>query len=127
MKLLLDTNALIWAIEDNPRLGRKARGLIADSNHEILFSVVSIWEAVLKVRAGKVQFDWRKLAGAAGANGFRRIDLSIGHVTAFETLEAHHRDPFDHMILAQAISEGATLVTSDAMMMKYDVPIVECG
>lgn len=127
MRLLLDTHALIWAIADHPKLGKKARAVIADRNNDVLYSVVSIWEILIKVRVGKLHLDWRKLTGAAGEAGFQRIDVGTDHMEALDTLPFHHGDPFDHLILAQAIAEGARIVTSDQNMMRYDVPIMECS
>lgn len=123
---MLDTHALIWAIADHPKLGKRARAVIADRNNDVLFSVVSIWEILIKVRVGKLHLDWRKLAGAAGEAGFQRIDVGTDHMEALDALPFHHGDPFDHLILAQAIAEGARIVTSDQNMMRYDIPIMEC-
>ncbi len=84
MRLLLDTHVLIWAINDDKALKRGVRDAITDLDNELLFSVVSIWEIVIKNRAGKLHLDWRKLAAAASAAGFRRVDLALSHVDAFE-------------------------------------------
>lgn len=127
MKLLLDTNALIWAVQDNPKLGRRARARIGDRNNEVLFSTVSIWEILIKVRARKLHLDWRKLAGAAGEAGYARLDIGMDHMETLDGLPLHHGDPYDHLILAQAVAERATLVTADQNMMRYGVPIIECG
>lgn len=127
MKLLLDTNALIWAVGDHPRLGRRARARITDSSNVVLFSMVSIWELLIKIRTGKLHLDWRKLAGVAGEAGFVRLDIGIDHMEALDALPLRHGDPYDHLILAQAVSERATLITADQNMMLYDVPIIECG
>lgn len=127
MRLLLDTNALIWAVAADPRLAKEAQGLIADRDNAVLFSVVSIWEILIKVRVGKLHLDWRKLTGAAGQAGFQRIGVDIAHMETLAALPFYHRDPYDHLILAQAITEGASLVTSDANMGLYDVPIIACG
>ncbi|SDC95350.1 PIN domain nuclease, a component of toxin-antitoxin system (PIN domain) [Sphingomonas sp. YR710] len=127
MKLLLDTHALIWAVQDNPRLGRRARARIGDRKNKVLFSTVSIWEILIKIRTGKLHIDWRKLTGAAGEAGYARLDIGIDHMEALDALPLRHGDPYDHLILAQAISERATLVTADQNMKLYDVPILECG
>ncbi len=127
MKLLLDTNALMWAVEGNSRLGRKALAKIENPRNEIAFSTVSLWEIIIKIRVGKLRQDWKKLAATAIQAGFRRIDINVTHMQALDTLPFYHGDPFDHLILAQAIAEQATIVTADSNMMRYGVPILECG
>jgi PIN domain nuclease of toxin-antitoxin system len=127
VRFLLDTNAFIWALEDNPRLGRKARSLITDTSNDVIFSVVSVWEVLIKARVGKTHLNWRKLTGAAAEAGFERIGVEMAHLAALADLPYHHRDPFDHLILATATAEKATLITSDGDMLRYGVPIVECG
>ena len=124
MRLLLDTHVLLWAIEDSPRLMPAIRAHIADQENEILFSMVSVWEAVIKIRVGKMHLDWRKLTPVALESGFRRSGVDLAHLDALAHLPRHHRDPFDHLLIAQAIAERATLVTSDGFLADYPVEMI---
>ncbi|MEQ1548405.1 MAG: type II toxin-antitoxin system VapC family toxin [Chakrabartia sp.] len=127
MKLLLDTNALIWTIEQNPKLGKRAQSLIERHGNDVMFSIVSIWELLIKTRTGKLHLDWQIVSAGASEAGLIQIGVDLTHMEALNALPYYHGDPFDHLILAQAITEGATLVTSDQNMMHYGVPIIECG
>lgn len=124
MKLLLDTNALIWWLRDDPRLGPRARHVISDRDSEILVSTISLWEVSMKWRAGKMEY-----AGSAFLEDLRHeeiepLGISIAHLLALEELPLHHKDPFDHLILAQAKVEGARIVTSDREMTRYGIPCI---
>lgn len=123
MKVLLDTNALLWWLADSPRLDARARALIADPDHEILVSVVSLWEVVIKVRIGKLRIDLGEMEEAIDSEGFRRLAIASGHLKALVALPAHHRDPFDHLLIAQAVSEDATFLTSDQQIGAYPVRV----
>ena len=124
MRLLLDTHVLLWAVEDSPRLKPAIRVQLVDQENEILFSMVSVWEAVIKIRVGKMHLDWRKLVPVALESGFRRIGVDLPHLEALAALPRHHRDPFDHMLVAQAIAERATLVTSHGFLADYPVEMI---
>lgn len=126
MRLLVDTHVLIWAMEDNPKLGRKTRAVLADRENEVLFSAVSIWEVLMKIRARKLLLDWRKLGAAAAEAGFRRIGLEPAHLEVLADLPDHHRDPFDHLLFAQAIAEDAHFVTADAHAGSYPLKVIGC-
>ncbi len=127
VKLLLDTNVLIWWMEDNPRLGSKARNLLANPSNLLVVSVVSIWEITMKWRIGKHSDAGAAYASFASEEGVTLISVTPDHVAAVETLAMHHRDPFDHMIIAQARVEGARIITSDAEMARYGVPCFPAG
>ena len=127
MKLLLDTHVLLWWVQDNLRLGPKARGLIADRRNDIAISIASPWEMSVKHRIGKlaesgaITMDWLE------QNAFTVVPLRASHLKVLETLPLHHRDPFDHLILAQAIAEGMTIVTDDALIARYNVSCIGVG
>ncbi len=124
MKLLLDTHVLIWWLEDNPRLGPRARNLIANPANQVMTSIVSLWEISLKWRVGKMPLTGSSLAEQITDEDIALLPIMPEHFTALEALEFHHGDPFDHMILAQAQCDGATLMTHDAHMPLYGVRCV---
>lgn len=124
MKVLLDTNALIWWFKDNPRLSAKARSFIQHPDTIVLVSAVSLWEITVKWRIGKMEFSGSSLLGQVEQAGMQLITLLPLHLYAVEGLAFHHRDPFDHLILAQAKVEGASIITSDDQMTGYGVPCI---
>lgn len=125
MKLLLDTNVLIWVFEDSRRLKPTVRAAVQDRDNDVLVSTVSLWEVLVKQRVGKLHLDWRKLRGAIGEAGFRRIGMEMEHLEVLDVLPRHHGDPFDHMLIAQAIAENATLVTADRYCQMYPVGLMQ--
>ncbi|WP_426030629.1 type II toxin-antitoxin system VapC family toxin [Caulobacter sp. DWP3-1-3b2] len=125
--MLLDTNALLWWLVDSPRLDAAARALIADPAHDILVSVVSLWEIVIKVRIGKLQIDLGEIEEAIASENFHRLAIAPDHLKALRTLPSHHRDPFDHLLIAQAISENAIFLTSDRQAQLYPVRVAVAG
>lgn len=127
MKVLLDTHALLWWLSDSPRLDGKARAMISDRAHEILVSVASLWEIMVKIRIGKLQADIAEIEDAIDRQGFRRIAISPDHLKALVLLPVHHRDPFDHLLIAQAISEDATFLTGDRQAEFYPVRVAAAG
>ncbi len=127
MKLLLDTHVLLWWLADDARLGTQARELIADPGNDVLVSAVSLWEIAVKTRIGKLAASLDDILDAVRANGFIRLGLEDTHLHALMTLPMHHRDPFDHLLLAQAVSEGAMFCSDDANAGKYGVNVVGAG
>lgn len=127
MKLLLDTHALLWWLGDDDRLGPRARALIGDPGNDVLVSVASLWEIVVKVRVGKLEADVREIADAVEREGFVPLGISAAHLLTLVGLPMHHRDPFDHLLIAQAISEGAAIVSEDEHTPSYPVAVVSCS
>lgn len=123
MKVLLDTHVLIWWVKDDPILGPKSRALIADQDTEVLFSVVSCWEATIKYRLGKMDICGSDLWRGAIGERFDPIDVRSEHIVELERLPTieGHRDPFDHLLLAQAKAEDAALMSHDWAMSKYGI------
>lgn len=127
MRLLLDTHAMLWWIGGNPRLGPAARGMIEDAANEVLVSVASLWEAVVKQRVGKLEADLAHLVAALEESGFATLGITMRHLEALAALPAHHRDPFDHLLVAQAIAEDAALLTTDARLAAYPLRVLDCA
>ncbi len=126
MRLLLDTHVLLWFAAGHPRLGRAAREAIASPANEVLVSAVSLWEAAIKVRVGKLSVEIPALTAGCVRAGFRMLELSPLHVARLMKLPlpGEHRDPFDHLLLAQAAAEGAQFVTAEPRLGHYGVPIL---
>lgn len=122
MRLLLDTHAFLWWVDDAPELPAKARKVIADPGNECLLSLASCWEMAIKVSLGKL-----KLAGTVerfipeqlAANQFGRLDIDFRHVARVATLPFHHRDPFDRLLAAQAEEEKLPIVSADRIFELY--------
>ena len=127
MKLLLDTHALLWWLSDDPRLGDDARGLIAEPANDILVSAASLWEILVKLRAGKLVADIREILEEMKAQGFELLGIGPAHLLALATLPMHHRDPFDHLLIAQAIAEEATFLSEDGRIPQYPVRHATCS
>ena len=116
MKILLDTHVVLWAIADPVRLSPRARILLLDDDHELLFSAASIWEIQLKRRAGKLTLpdDPSFLPGHLRRLGVREtIAVAPEHTYRVATLPLTHRDPFDCLLAAQCLSEGLALLSID--------------
>lgn len=121
MKLLLDTHLLIWAADDIKRVSPDARVLMADTENELLFSVVSIWEVAIKCGLNRPDFqvDARKLRRGLIDNGYIELPILGEHAVAIDGLPSIHKDPFDRMLIAQAMVEGVTLISNDATVARY--------
>jgi PIN domain nuclease of toxin-antitoxin system len=124
MKLLLDTHALIWWIIDSPRLSQAARSAIAEPRNAVLASVVSGYEIAYKQRLGKLPAEIpADLPSALRDARIRTQQLSLDHAIAAGQLPGPHRDPWDRLIIAQAMAGGLTVVTTDAVFRDYGVPV----
>ena len=124
MRLLLDTHTLLWWVEDDPQLSPAARDSIGDENNECLVSLVSAWEMAIKTSLGKLRLTGPVLdyfQQHLPGNNFRRLDITLEHVTRVQNLPLHHRDPFDRLLLAQAQQERLALVSADAMVLRYGI------
>lgn len=125
MTLLLDTRVILWWEEESPKLGPSTRAAIR-ANETVYVSAASAWEAEIKRGSGKLIFagDFDDMARA---NGFIELAVSIYHATALRSLAMHHYDPFDRMLIAQALVEGCTLVTADRKLAGYGVPMLDAS
>ena len=127
MKLLLDTHLLLWAAGDPDRLSPKATSLVEDPENHLLFSSASLWEVAIKASLGRDDFDVdpRMLRRGLLDNGYAELPVSSLHAVSIDSLPDLHKDPFDRLLLAQAICEGITLLTSDARLARYPGPITK--
>ena len=123
MKVLLDTHALIWALEGSRRLSKTARVTIEDPHNEVLVSAVSAWEIAIKKALGRLSVP-DDLIEAVDAAGFTRRALGFGEAGRLQSLPALHTDPFDRMLIAHALEEGAAIVTRDAAIARYAVKTI---
>ena len=124
MRILLDTHAFLWWIADDPALSRRARAAIADPGNECLLSTASAWEMAVKISLEKLELDRnleRFLPEQMAANGFGMLPIDLRHVSRVARLPFHHRDPFDRLIVAQALLEDLSVVTADGVFAKYGV------
>ena len=122
MRLLLDTHVLIWWARREP-LQEAARDAIADPSNRVVVSAVSIWEAEIKAVAGRLRLG-RNLAREAEVRGFEQLAITFAHSVHAAHLPAHHGDPFDRMLVAQAQLESLTLVTRDPVFDDYNLAVL---
>jgi PIN domain nuclease of toxin-antitoxin system len=120
VRLILDTHILLWWWDDSPRLAEDLRDLIADPAHEVMVSAVSIAEIAVKKSIGRLVLR-DDFAEGVDRDGFAELPLTVAHARKLTSLPLLHRDPFDRMLVAQALIEGAALVTVDSMVQQYDV------
>ena len=125
MKLLLDTQVLLWAAGVPKRLSGAARKLLEDAHHELLFSAASLWEITIKNGLGRADFraDPGALRRGLSDNGYQELPVTGEHAVAVGTLPPLHKDPFDRLLLSQALCEGITLITADAQLARYGGPV----
>jgi len=121
VRVLLDTHVLVWALIEPQRLSQKVRATLEHPAHEILFSAASVWEIAIKAALGKAQFKVApaRLFEAALAVGFVELPVRAQAALKVQTLPHHHRDPFDRLLVAQAIAESAVLYTADSQLARY--------
>ncbi|CAN5434373.1 type II toxin-antitoxin system VapC family toxin [soil metagenome] len=120
MRLLLDTHALIWWLDDKQALGTSARAETADANNEVFVSALSFAEIAIKQALGKIDAPFIS-DDLVAEQGMTPLPLTPRHGRKVRELPLHHRDPFDRLLIAQAIEEGLTIITSDSHFLAYDV------
>lgn len=124
MECLIDTHTLLWIVTDDVQLSKKARRIFLDEQNEIFISIASLWEIAIKVSLKRLnlnqtlnEFYIRHVVG----NKIRLLDLKVEHLEVLETLSFHHRDPFDRLIISQAIVEKIPLLSNDKVLSKYPI------
>jgi PIN domain nuclease of toxin-antitoxin system len=130
MKYLLDSGVWLWSISSEEKISAKGRQILENGREELYLSAATSWELGIKMRLGKL----RLLSPPAqciplfmAKQGLLPLPVTHLHATTVYDLPAHHRDPFDRLIIAQAIAEGMTVLTSDRIFGKYPVAVVWCG
>ena len=120
MNILLDTHVLIWTLENNKKLSERARNCICDGSNMVFVSAASVWEISIKKAMGKLEFP-DTLNEEIKRHRFTPLDMNFEHAQLAGELPDIHKDPFDRMLIAQAITEKLILVTRDHLITKYDV------
>ncbi|MGA3373096.1 MAG: type II toxin-antitoxin system VapC family toxin [Terracidiphilus sp.] len=123
MRLLLDTHIFCWSFYEPMRISRETRGLMSRAE-EVFVSSASIWEVAIKVRLGRMNVEPEELFDQIRANGFRELPVWSRHALLVAKLPMHHTDPFDRLLIAQAISEPLHLLTADAQLRQYSELVV---
>jgi PIN domain nuclease of toxin-antitoxin system len=121
MRILLDTHLLLWALAAPGRIPPNTRARLESPEHQVVFSAASIWEIAIKVRIGRLKLPLpvEEVAGAAIGTGFEELPVRASHAAATARLPMHHRDPFDRLLVAQAVQEPARLLTVDRRLRRY--------
>jgi len=125
VKLLLDTQILLWAAGQPERLSVAARKVLSNRRNELLFSAASLWEIAIKNTLGREDFrvEPRLLRRGLLDNGYTELPVTSQHAVSIDTLPPLHKDPFDRLLLAQATCEGITLLTGDTQLARYPGPV----
>jgi len=125
VRLLLDTNLLLWAAGQPDRLPAAARASLDDADNQLLFSAASLWEIAIKRGLGRDDFrvDSRLLRRGLLDNGYGELAITSEHAVAVDLLPSIHEDPFDRILVAQSLVEGITLLTTDPLVAQYPGPV----
>ena len=118
MRILLDTHIYLWWLQDHPKLSETARDRIVSAS-EVYVSSASIWEATIKTGIGKLEVDVQQLVTEIENSGFKELSISAKHAAAVARLPDIHRDPFDRILIAQALCEPLRLLTADGILSGY--------
>jgi PIN domain nuclease of toxin-antitoxin system len=122
MKLLLDTHIYLWWLEDSPMLPASARKMIVTAE-KVFISSASLWESAIKSGIGKLEANQEELVAGIAESGFTELPVRAEHTVTLLRLENHHKNPFDRMLIAQALSEPLHLLTADSILTRYS-PLV---
>jgi PIN domain nuclease of toxin-antitoxin system len=122
---LLDTHFVLWVPVDSPRISSGARSILMNPANQFVFSVSSIWEIAIKKGLGRADFphDPRDMRRRLMENGYDELTIESRHVVMVDSMAPIHKDPFDRILIAQAMVEGITLLTADPVIAKYPGPI----
>lgn len=119
MQLLLDTQLLLWWVNADRKLTKKTREVISHRDNRVIVSAATFWEISIKQMLGRITIDLAELRDAVVADGFDELQVAIQHTLQLTALPPRHHDPFDRLLIAQAISEGCVLVTRDRAIHEY--------
>jgi PIN domain nuclease of toxin-antitoxin system len=122
VRLLLDTHALLWAIAQPRRLPPRVAAALRDPANDVVVSAVSTWEIAIKAALKKLDAEVGEVVNEIRTAGFDELAVTLDHTVQLRTLPPHHRDPFDRLLVAQALVEGLTLVTHDPVFVEYPAP-----
>ena len=123
-RLLLDTHAFLWWLDDNPKLEQEAREAIADNTSLVHVSAVTIWEIAIKAQLGRIDPGTDRIDQEISTNSFVELPISAHHALRAGTLPPHHYDPFDRMLIAQSQIEDLIVVTHDGVFQSYGIKIL---
>jgi PIN domain nuclease of toxin-antitoxin system len=127
MRCLLDTHTFLWWVTDDRQLSTRVRTIIEDAENDVYFSAASAWEIAIKANSRGLSFkgDPRSFVTTQlAANGFQQLAIDVRHVLEVTALPPLHRDPFDRILVAQAIVEELVLLSRDALIRQYDAPVI---
>ncbi len=127
MRALLDTHAFLWWVLDKPQVSDRVREIIADGRNELLFSAASGWEIAIKAGLGKLEVQGdleRFLTEQLSRNAIEALPIYLSHALHIHTLPVHHRDPFDRLLVAQALLEKLPLLSADPQISRYPVEVI---
>jgi PIN domain nuclease of toxin-antitoxin system len=127
MKVLVDTHTFIWDILSDHRSSRKAKQVLSSNDDELVFSLVSLWEIAIKIKIGKLNTIGSSIAyirDEMNAYGMELLPIRYEHILQLESLPVHHGDPFDRLLIAQAITESLPILTGDEIFKRYGVKVI---
>jgi PIN domain nuclease of toxin-antitoxin system len=127
MKALLDTHTLLWLVDDPEKLPARVITICEDGQNELFISIASFWELAIKMSLGKIELDDNALARLktwCDENAVQLLPISVNHCQQVQTLPFHHRDPFDRLLIAQALREQLALLSADGHFADYSVDVI---
>jgi PIN domain nuclease of toxin-antitoxin system len=128
MRILLDTQALLWFLSGNPRLESAAADLATDPANDVFVSLVSLWEIAVKRRIGKIDADLARIIDGCGRSGLQSLEIAHPHLLQLAALPIFedHRDPIDHLLIAQAMAEHLAVISDDRNFPRYPITLITC-
>lgn len=126
MNLLLDTHTLLWFLSGDQRIPLQTVATVADRRNNCYVSMASLWEVSIKIALGKLSLDFpfSEFPQKLELIDFRQLPITFSHIDGLRNIPNHHRDPFDRLIIGQALEEGMTVVTKDAIFREYPVRVL---
>jgi PIN domain nuclease of toxin-antitoxin system len=127
VRVLVDTHVFLWDLLEDRRSSRKAKQVLSSDEHELVFSLVSLWEIAIKMKIGKLNTIGSSVAyirDEMNAYGMELLPIRYEHILQLEALPHHHNDPFDRLLIAQALTESLQILTGDAAFQQYGVKLV---